>query len=268
VIVKANRAGGLAGETVPPSRLCVSHDFDDSVVELAVHGQWTHRTAVDVYETMRKSLAEHPTAVIIDLHGMWDLDGRSAPIWIAASRAARMLQPPAQVALCAPPTRRLVVQLRHLGCARFLSLFVTLDQARAAIASAQPLTDRLQLRWLPARADSLTAVRDVVGLACRVWTMSELADAAQEVALDLVGDSIAHARTIMLFTISRRGSGLYLALRDHEPTLPPLRRPGDDPGAEAPGRLTVMTTRSFVCGASTTHDGKVVWAIVRSLPGH
>jgi hypothetical protein len=266
VIVKANRAGGTAGETPLPSRLLVGHDVDDSVVELAVHGQWTHRTAVDVYQAMRKSLAEHPCAVIIDLHGMRDLDGRSASTWIAAGQAARTLRPPAQIALCVPPTRQLVARLRRLGCTRFLSLFVSVEQARAAVASAQAPTDRLQLRWLPSHAGSLTAVGDVVGLACRVWAMCEPATAARAVALDMVRDSITHAGTAMLFTISRRGDGLYLALRDREPTLPPLRHRGDEPGEKAPGRLSVMTAHSCLWGASATHDGKVVWAVVRSRP--
>jgi hypothetical protein len=263
VIVKANRAGGTAGRSNPPSRLQISHDFDDSVVELAVHGQWTRRTAVDIYEAMRKSLAEHPCAVIIDLHGMSDLDGHSASTWIAASQAALTLQPPAHVALCAPPTRRLVTRLRQLGCTRFLSLFVTVEQARAAVASAQPLTDRLQLRWLPSHTESLSAVRELVALACRVWELPELALVAQHVALDMAGDSIANARTAMLFTISRRSEGLYLALRDREATLPPLRRPVK---GLVPQRLSVMTALSYVWGASSTHDGKVVWAVVRSRP--
>jgi hypothetical protein len=267
LIVRANRAGARTAEASSPSRLLVTHDLDGSVVEVAVHGQWSRRTAIDVYEAMRKSLAEHPSAIIIDLHEMRDLDGLSASTWIAAGQAALSLRPPAQVALCAPPTRRLVVRLRWLGCTRFLSLFVTLDQARAAIARAQPRTDRLQLRWLPPRADSLTAVREVVALACRVWALPELAGDAQDVAVDLAGDSVVHARTPMLFTVSRRNAGLYLALRDHEPTLPPLRRPEDAPHRTGPGRLNVTTARSADYGASTTHDGKIVWAVIRSGPG-
>jgi hypothetical protein len=199
--------------------------------------------------------------IIIDLHDMSDVDGRSVSTWIAASQAAAMLQPPAQVAVCVPPTRRIVTRLRQLGCTRFLSLFVTVDQARAAANTELPLTDRLQLRWLPPHPDSLPAVRDVVALTGRLWGMPALSSAAQEIALDLVDDSLTHARTAMLFTVSRRSGSIYVAVRDHEPTLPPLRRDGAGPPV---ARLPVVIARSYVWGASTTHDGKVVWAVVRS----
>src|SRR6185312_2803528 len=124
--------------------------------------RWTRRTAVDVHQALCTGLAEHPSAIIIDLEEMSDLDGASAPTWIAASHAAQTLHPPAQVALCAPPTRRLVRRLRQLGCARFMSLFVTVDQARSAVAGAQPVTDRLQLRWLPPHLDALSSVHDLI----------------------------------------------------------------------------------------------------------
>lgn len=256
--MKANNAGRSADGTEISSGLVVRHNYDDSVVEVAVRGQWCRQTAMHVYEAMRKSLAEHPSAIIFDLHELSDLDGRSAAAWIAASKAAATLQPPAQVALCAQPTRQVVARLRQLGCTRFLSLFVTLEQARTAVAGALPLTDRLQLRWIPPHAESLAAVRDMVALACRVWGMGVLAGVAQEVAIDLVADSLMHAGTAMLFTVSRRSSSLYLALRDHGTALPPLHQSG---------RLTVLTDRSYVWGASATHDGKVVWAVVRARRG-
>jgi hypothetical protein len=257
--VKANNAGPRAGGTGNCSGLVVRHNFDDSIVEFTVRGQWSRQTAVHVYEAMRKSLAESPSAIIFDLHEMNDLDGRSAATWIAASQAAMTLQPPAQVALCAQPTRQVVARLRQLGCTRFLSLFVTVEQARAAVASALPLTDRLQLRWLPAHPGSLTAVRDVVALACRVWEMPVLTGVAQDVAVDLVADSLTHAGTGMLFTVSRRCGSLYLALRDRGTVVPPRCLPGEEPE-----RLCVVTARSYVWGASMTHNGKVVWAVVRA----
>lgn len=250
--MKPNNADGR-------SSVVLTRNVDDSVVELAVHGQWSRKTAVDVYRALRKSLTEHPAAIIIDLGDLNDLEADSAATWLAASRAAMTLHPPAQVALCAPPTRQIVTRLRQLGCTRFLSLFVTADQARAAVTDALLPTDRLQLRWLPPQSDTLAAVGDAVALACRVWDMPALTSAAQAVALDLVDDSMRHARTAMLFTISRRSRSLYLALCDQEPTLPPLRPPYL---AAEDHRLPVLTTRGYVWGASTTHDGKVVRAVV------
>ncbi|XVU28111.1 hypothetical protein ACQPZJ_14020 [Actinoplanes sp. CA-054009] len=238
--------------------LTLNHAVDNATVEMTVSGRWSRRVAVDVHEALCKGLAEHPSAIIIDVREMSDLDGASAPTWIAASRAALTLHPPARVALCAPPTRRLVKRLRQLGCGRFMSLFLTVDQARSAMAGALPLTDRLQLRWLPPHLDALTDVHDLIALAERAWSVPALAGAAQDVARDLVEDSLAFAGTAMLFTISRRRSSLYLALRDRDPTLPPLRRPTD--------RLPVVLARGYIWGASALHNGKVVWAVVREAP--
>ncbi|MEU8819149.1 hypothetical protein [Actinoplanes sp. NPDC048796] len=235
--------------------LTLTHAVDNATVELTVRGQWTRRTAVDVHQALCNGLAEHPSAIIIDLREMSDLDCRSAPTWIAASQAAMTLQPPAKVAICAPPTRRLVKRLRQLGCARFMSLFVSVDQARSAVTGAPPLTDRLQLRWMPPYLDALASVHDLIALAGRAWGVPALAGAAQDVARDLVEDSLAFAGTAMLFTVCRRRSSLYLALRDRDPTLPPLRR--------STARLPVVTARSYVWGASALHNGKVVWAVVR-----
>jgi hypothetical protein len=245
-----------------PKSVSLTHNWDDSIVELVVRGHWSRAVAVEVYEALRKGLAEHPSVVIVDLEGLSDLDGHSASTWIAVSRAALGLNPPARVALCAPPTRQVVARLRRLGCTRYLSLFVSAEQARAAVADNLPLSDRLQLRWLPAQPASAGVVRDAVALACRLWSMETLNETAQDVAVDLVDDSVTHARSAMLFTLCRRSSSLYLALRDHEPTLPPVRN-----APPAIRRLPVVTARSYVWGASNTHDGKVVWAIVRARPG-
>jgi hypothetical protein len=253
------------GNAEGPGHVTLTHATDGSMAELVVRGRWSRKTAVDVYRAVQKGLAEHPAAIIVDLHQMSDLDGASASTWIALSQAAAMLHPPAQVALCAPPTRQVVKRLRQIGCTRFLSLFVTVDQARAAVAGASILTDRIQHAGLPPDPGTLTVVGEMVDQACRSWTVPEPAAAtAREVALDLVGDSIRHAGTAMVFTVSRRSSSIYLALRDHGSTLPPLRRPpaGDDGMPEA-GRLPVVVARSYVWGAQPTHDGKVVWAVIR-----
>jgi hypothetical protein len=83
----------------------------------------------------------------------------------------------------------------------------------------------------------------------------------------MAANAIQHARTDMLVTVSRRGIGLYLAVRDGSPVLP---RPRPSAGAGRPpgggGRALQIVHRSAVAwGALPTHDhdGKVVWATLR-----
>lgn len=112
--------------------------MDTAVIEIAVHGRWSRRLCLDVYHALHKSLAEHPAGVIVDLRGLSDLDAASTSMWLAASRAANILRPPAHLVLSMPPTRRLASHLRRLGAVRFLPIYPTVEQARAAVASHLP----------------------------------------------------------------------------------------------------------------------------------
>lgn len=124
----SGRSGGDGG-----SSIVVSRGPGEAIVEVSVRGQWCHASSVAAYHVFKKVLAERPTAIIVDLDELHDLRAGSASMWMALSDAAASLRPPAQVALCMPPTRQLVTKLRHLGCTRLLSMFVTVDQARSAV---------------------------------------------------------------------------------------------------------------------------------------
>src|SRR3982751_3296852 len=103
-----------AGASTDPG-LSFTRNSDTAVIEVTVRGRWSRRMGLDVYTAMRKCLAEHPTAIIVDLRELSDLDGASASMWLASSRAAGALQPPVQLALSIPPTRQLAGRLRRLG---------------------------------------------------------------------------------------------------------------------------------------------------------
>ncbi|WP_158647296.1 hypothetical protein [Actinoplanes sp. ATCC 53533] len=118
--------------------LSVVSDVETAVIEIAVHGRWSRRLCLDVYHALHKSMAEHPSGIIVDLRDLNDLDAASTSMWLAASRAASLLRPPAQLVLSMPPTRRLASHLRRLGAVRFLPIYPTVEQARVAVASRLP----------------------------------------------------------------------------------------------------------------------------------
>jgi hypothetical protein len=236
--------------------LSVTGDVDTAVIEVVVRARWSRRVAMDVYVVLRDCLAEHPSAIIIDLHGLIDLDAASAVMWLAASRAAGALRPPAQVVLCLPPTRQLAGHLRQRGAVRFLPMHATMTLARAAVAGRLTVTDRLHLNRLPPEPGAATVAGDAVAVACAAWRMPDLLDPGRQIVTEMVAHSVAQARTDMALTISMRGTGLHLAVSDGDRRLPCAPAP---PGSG----LSTVESRASAWGAMPTRDGKVVWAIVR-----
>ncbi|MEU4215002.1 ATP-binding protein [Actinoplanes sp. NPDC026623] len=249
--------------------LSVTRAADSSMIEIAVRGRWSRRLCLDVHALLRGCLAEHPSAIIIDLHELGDLDGASAGVWLANARAASAGQPATQLVLTMPPTRQLAGRLRRLGAVRHLRIFVTIEQARAAVAGRMLLTDRLYLSRLRPELASADAAGDLVTVACDAWGLPNLVDSSRRVMSALVTNAVEHTGTDMAVTVSRRGAGIYLGVRDGDPRLPYVVDRADDSGVPVRGygeRLRVVDARASAWGAVQSHDGKVVWAIVRPVP--
>ena len=254
------------GEDAYPG-LSLARDTVTGMIEMAVQGRWNRRLCLDVYAVLRKCMAENPSAIIVDLRDLRDLDGESASMWLAAARAAAALQPPAQLALSLPPTRQLASRLRQLGVVRHLPIFVTMPQARAAVAGRLPPTDHLHLGLLPPRPASVGMAGKLVAVACDAWELPAVAEPSRLIMRELVTNAVRHAGTAMSVTVTRRGSGVHLAVVDGDPRLPSLtepvvRRPPGYPGNERHG-LWRVHSRASAWGAMPSPNGKVVWAIVR-----
>lgn len=241
---------------------------DGSLIVLTPHGQWDWRLFLDLYTAVHKYLAEHPIAVIIDLHDLVDPTTASASLWVTARRSGAAMQPPVRVALCLPRTSPLAVRLHRRGAKRILPVYDTVPEARAALATGLPLTDQLQ-QWLPPEPKSAGLARLMVADACRGWQLSQLLYPAQLVVSELVTNAIEHAGTDILVTVSRRGTGLYLAVRDESVVLPRAQQPdsaGTGPSESESGRgLQIVQGTAWAWGALPTHDGKgkIVWASLR-----
>lgn len=248
------------------STVTATSDIDGAVIVLTPHGEWDWRLFLDLYTGVHKCLAEHPVALIVDLRDLIDPTAASASLWMTTRRSGAAMGPPVEVALCLPSKTPLGVRLDRLGAKRFLPIYDTVPQARTAVVSGLPLTDHLQRR-LPPEPQSAKQARLMVADACRAWHLSGLRYPAQLVVSELVANAIQHARTDMFVTVSRRGAGLNLTVRDGSPALPRLRQSAvaGGPPSEGGRGLQIVDSAAAAWGALPTHerDGKVVWATLR-----
>jgi anti-sigma regulatory factor (Ser/Thr protein kinase) len=236
------------------------------VIEVVVLGRWTRRLALDIYMSLRKCLAEHPSAIIVDLHHVKDPGAASAPMWLAANRAASSAQPPVGIALSLPAGKPLSQRLHWIGVGRVVPMFSTMDKARAAVINRRPLTQRLQLTRLQPERDADVAAQGLIDVACAAWSLPDLLHPSRLVISELVTNVVRHTGTAMDVTVRRRPGGLHLAVCDGNARLPRLRHDSGeaaDPRGAGHG-LQIVDALAMCWGAISTRDGKMVWATMRS----
>jgi anti-sigma regulatory factor (Ser/Thr protein kinase) len=249
-----------------PGSISVECDVDGAVTVLAVRGTWNRRLWRETSIVLRKCLAQHPAALIVDLTALDDQAATSVPTWLVAQGAAAGMVPPVRMALCISPELVLADRLQRLGARRFLPVFAKVRQARVAVQSRLPMSERLPLT-LAARPESPAVARDLVGRACQTWDLPGLWHPARLIVSELVTNAVQHARTTITMVVSRRGTGLHLAVADADHRLPQLRPPAvPRPGLpfDERGRgLRIVHAMATVWGAMPTAEGKVVWATIR-----
>ncbi|MDI6104754.1 ATP-binding protein [Actinoplanes sp. NEAU-A12] len=100
--------------------------------------------------------------------------------------------------------------------------------------------------------------------------MPSVIDRARLVAAELVANAVEHAGTDIVLVVSRRDTGVHLAVSDGDTELPHLARPGDaEPTGDDRSRglgVRIVDAATSVWGALPTSGGKVVWAILRKDP--
>jgi hypothetical protein len=239
----------------------VSCDVDTGLIEVAVRGRFSLRLSVELRAGLRKCLAEHPSAVVVDLDQFDDPSAVSAAMWLAVNRAAVAMYPPVRLALVLRTTAPLAGRLRRLGTAWFFPTFATVAEARAATTGTRPLTERLHLAHLPPEPSSVDVAGELVDIACHTWHMPELLAPSRTIMAELMGNAVEHAGTEIGAAVWRRGSGLHLSVRDRDPRLPRLLDPTISGRG---GGLRTVDGRSAAWGAMATRDGKVVWATLRT----
>ncbi|MFI7601709.1 ATP-binding protein [Actinoplanes sp. NPDC049681] len=245
--------------------MTITGDADRESMELAVHGRWSPPVATELRTGIHKCLAEHPAALLIDLHDLGDPQGHSAPMWLAAYHAGTIPEPPVRLALCVPPATMLAGRLRRIGVSHFLPMYASMPEARSALARSLPVPDHLQL-FLPPEPASARRAGVLVEEACAAWHLTPLVHAARTIICELVTNAVEHAATGIHVMVSRRGTGLYVSVRDGDPRLP--RLPDTLPaGTGMPGEgmgLRIVHAAASAWGARSVGGGKVVWATVRA----
>jgi hypothetical protein len=243
--------------------MSVTCDVDTGILDLVVCGRFGRRSATDTFTGLRKCLAEHPTAIVVDLLEFDDPLAASASMWVAINRKAAALEPPVRLALAVAPGTPLRERLTRLGVERFFPVRSTPADARASVSGTLPWTQRLQLIQRAPDELSTCAARNLVGAACEAWRMPDLLHPARIIVSELVTNAVEHAGTDVTVTVWRRGAGLHLSVRDGDPRLPQLL----DPSSGAPGErgtgLRIVGARATAWGAMATRDGKLVWATLR-----
>jgi anti-sigma regulatory factor (Ser/Thr protein kinase) len=244
----------------------VESDVDAAVTLMTVLGAWGAALARKVMPALHQCLDDHPEALIVDLSALSDPRTESAAMWIGAQRAAAQLDPPLQFALCVPPGVPLAGRLLRLSSRQHLPLYARVRQARVAIAGRLPDGDRMSVTVAP-EPDAPSIARNLVGDACRQWGLPELLHPARTVMSELVTNAVEHARTELTVVVTRRGSGLQVAVADcldQHPRIIQQRRPR--PGRPLDERglgLQMVEATATAWGSLPTPVGKVVWATLQ-----
>lgn len=251
-----------APRTAPPSHVEPVSDVLTAVTELAVHGRWDNRMAVDISTAIRKCHVEQPRAMIVDLYDLGDPQGDSMPLWLSERKIAMRRQPSVLLALCLPTATPLFRRLRRVGAYRYLPMYATMPEAHAALAGQSPLLDLAQLA-LPPDPTSARAARLLVERACQDWDLMRLLHPARLIVSELTANAVQHARTDLVVTVSRRGAGLHLSVSDRDPR-PPRLDPPDNPHSGEGRGLYLVHKCAAAWGSMPTFTGKVVWATLSS----
>lgn len=250
--------------------LTVTTDVDGAIIDIAVRGDWHGPLAAAVSLAIDRCLAESPAAIVVDATEVSDETAASVPTWFSASQAAASADPPARLALCLAPESALAGKLRHVGAERYVPVFDSPAEARAALGGRRPLTELVRLRLAPSPV-SPSLARNVVGDACQAWNLAALLHPGRAVLSELVSNAVEHAGTEIEVSISRRGTALHLAVRDRNAAFPRIialnsARPGR-PLDERGYGLRVVHADSIAWGAIPTEGGKMVWATIRDRAG-
>jgi hypothetical protein len=249
----------------PMAPITVRYDVGSATSILTIRGTWTIPLWSASSAALRKCYAGHPDALIVDLTELDDPEAASAPTWLTAQRRSSEMDPPVRLALCISPELILADRMQRLGARRFLPVYARVNQARVAIASRLLLTDQVSLDLSPAPGAPQQASA-VVDEACRSWELTPLADPARMIVTELVHNAVEHAGTDITVQLTRRPTGLTVAVSDRDPNLPHLRTPTRPklPRGTDPGRgLQLVHTIAIAWGAMPTAHGKVVWAAVQ-----
>jgi anti-anti-sigma regulatory factor len=241
-----------------PSQLVCRPQQDLPVAVLQVSGTLDLETGDALQQAVRRSLAQQPERLLIDVNDLRIGD----PLGLAAFGAVvcqTIEWPDVPIVLCGADHRTEEAIAAEPDCSR-LAFAADGDAAFAAAmaeADAQPAASKLRVRLRPV-PDACRQVRGLIAQACTAWHQSEMAATAALIATELVANVVRHAQTTMEFTVGLRNNHIVMTVRDHSRLLP---KPADPAVTSAGGRgLKLVRDMSEAWGVLPITDGKVVWS--------
>lgn len=209
-----------------------------------------------------KVMAASPSAIILDLAGLDDVDELSVSVFPALGRMAAAAAD-GELILAAPcPTTRAMLR-------RSTPLYVRVfDTRKQAIEAAERAPARRRVtRQLPADPHAGRTARRVLDDVCKRWQLDALRDAALMIVTELATNAVEHADPPIELCVAVRQQVLRIEVSDRGtvPPVPSLRcAVGPTTGAHGLRLVAGLASR---WGIIPTAWGKTVWAdLVLCLP--
>jgi anti-anti-sigma regulatory factor len=238
-------------------RLAWELESDLPVAVVRLDGHLNVASAPDARLALHEALAGQPSAVVVDLAGLTAVDDVILAVFGTFARNAATW-PGCPVALCGP-TAAVAAGLDRMSVDRFVEVYPGRAAALTALDAAP--APRRYWRRLVHSPDAAAPARATVAAACAAWGLEHLADRAELIVTELVGNAIVHAKTEMKLQVVLREQNLHITLADgsrDQPRLLPA-----DPTAISGRGLILVDALSAGWGSTPTRDGKVVWAMLR-----
>jgi anti-sigma regulatory factor (Ser/Thr protein kinase)/anti-anti-sigma regulatory factor len=204
-----------------------------------------------------KTLAEQPTAIVVDLAAVEVHDDVTLTMFSAFARAAAGW-PGCPVLLSAGGA--VADGLRRFAVDHLAPVY---RSRAAAVAAAEDMPAPARISSaLPPTAEALAAARYVTRDACRRWNLPHLADDAEIIVSEIVANAVQHAGGPVDLVLTRRSRHLHLSVRDRS-TEPPVRSTPDPESLMGGRGLLLLDAFASGWGSAATDDGKAVWATLR-----
>ncbi|MBV1852804.1 ATP-binding protein [Catellatospora tritici] len=215
--------------------------------------------AASVLAFLLRALSGRPQALLVDVSGLELTDGSVSAFTDAARHAAAW---PGCELLLYGQHGDLAAALSELHDRGGMALCADRDDALRQADSRTPA--RLRVQGLSPDLHAPAVARDMLADGCALWDVPAPAHLLlRQICSELVSNAVRHARTDFTLELRETDEEVHLAVRDHDPTLPPAPR---DRSGDSRGLLLVDVLASH-WGVTPVEGGKVVWATVRRTAG-
>ena len=243
----------------------VRQDLDADVTVVRAKGHLSLQTAPVMRSALLKSMAEFPSAVVVDVSDC-----------VADAAAALAVFPAVLHHHDANPFVALLLGgaddefLRDGGEAAIGDVPAYQTCADALVAAAAVKARQRRFRFRAAYSTSAPGViRDAVGDVCDQWGLESLRNSALLITSELVTNAIRHARSDVVVDAILRDDFLHLRVHDRSAQPPKLTEAATVNQVSDSGRgLPIVAYHSTAWGYVIKPEGrgKMVWATMRVRP--